>query len=244
MPQLILDLIQCHEAKKMQLIFDSEWASPAFFLKKPDGRLRLLMDFRWLNTFMKRILIRLGEAKCFSSSDANMGYYARQLAKQCRKYTAFLYSIWELSVQEVTDGDFNCTRRVSSAAEDHIEHLRVVLTRLQEFNVTIFFKTAEYLGFMLSSDGIQPQLKKVRAIMDLIAPKTKKQLRQFLGMINYYREMIPSKSAMLKSLTRMASPKATFMWTSVKNEVFEGVKKALANVVLLAFPDFTKPFDI
>ncbi|POM58550.1 LOW QUALITY PROTEIN: Retrotransposable element [Phytophthora palmivora] len=120
-------------------------------------------------------------------------------------------------------------------------------SRLQVFNVTlngkkyhIFCKTVEYLGFMLSSDGIQPQPKKVRAIMDLIAPKTKKQLRRYLGMINYYREMIPSISAMLKPLTRITSPKATFMWTST----FEGVKKALVNAVLLTFPDFTKSFDI
>ncbi|POM59194.1 Gag/polymerase/env Polyprotein [Phytophthora palmivora] len=98
----------------------------------------------------------------------------------------------------------------------------------------------EYPGFMLSSDGIQPQPKKVRAIIDLIAPKTKKQLWRFLGMINYYREMLPSKSARLNPLTMMTSPKATFMWTSA----FEGVKKALANAVLLAFSDFTKPSDI
>ncbi|OWZ05720.1 LOW QUALITY PROTEIN: Pol Polyprotein [Phytophthora megakarya] len=49
---------------------------------------------------------------------------------------------------------------------------------------------------------------------------------------------------MLKPTTKLTSPKSTFMWTSVENQAFETVKKALTNSVLLAFPDFTKSFDI
>ncbi|POM60986.1 Pol protein [Phytophthora palmivora] len=108
----------------------------------------------------------------------------------------------------------------------------------------IFCKTVEYLEFTLSAAGVQPQEKKIRAITQIAAPRNKKQLRRFLGMLNYYREMVAGKSALLKPLTRITSPKAAFVWTSIENEAFEGVKKALASAVLLSFPDFTKPFEI
>lgn len=56
--------------------------------------------------------------------------------------------------------------------------------------------------------------------------------------------MVPGKSALLKPLTQLTSPKAAFVWTSVEREAFEGIKKALAKAVLLSLPDFTQPFDI
>jgi hypothetical protein len=45
----------------------------------------------------------------------------------------------------------------------------------------------DYLGYEITRDGIQPQPKKVEAILKLSTPKTKHQLRYFLSMINYYR---------------------------------------------------------
>jgi cleavage and polyadenylation specificity factor subunit 1 len=47
----------------------------------------------------------------------------------------------------------------------------------------------EYLGYVLSSDGIKPQQKKVQAILALTPPQTVKQLRRFLGMVQYYRDI-------------------------------------------------------
>jgi hypothetical protein len=47
----------------------------------------------------------------------------------------------------------------------------------------------DYLGYEINRDGIQPQPKKVEAILKLSPPKTKLQLIHFLGMINYYRDM-------------------------------------------------------
>jgi hypothetical protein len=44
----------------------------------------------------------------------------------------------------------------------------------------------DYLGYEITRDGIQPQPKKVEAIFKLSPPKTKHQLRHFLGMTNYY----------------------------------------------------------
>ncbi|KAJ8566722.1 hypothetical protein ON010_g6402 [Phytophthora cinnamomi] len=83
----------------IEQIYDSEAHATAFFLTKARGALRLLVDFRALNKYLQRspyyvpkireILIRLSKAKCMSTLDANMGYFARCLAKELRAVTAF-----------------------------------------------------------------------------------------------------------------------------------------------------------
>ncbi|POM74302.1 Retrovirus Polyprotein [Phytophthora palmivora] len=267
----------------IEQIFDGEWTSPAFFMKKPDGRLRLLTDFRWLNMFMLRspyyvplireVLMRLCGAAYFSSLDANMGYYARQLAGVSRRYTAFCtpfrkfqYKRLPMGVSTAPDEYQACMAKIlgnfemvivylddilifSKTAENHLKHLRVeVVLRNRKIagallhtapelpanggGTPIFREEVDYLGFTLSAEGIQPQEKKIRAITQLTAPKNKNYFEDF------WEWQVSTPQA------TYASPKVTFVWTSVENEAFEGVKNALANAVLLSFPDFTKPFDI
>ena len=59
----------------------------------------------------------------------------------------------------------------------------------------------EYLGYTLTREGIQPQIKKVQAILAIKPPTNVEQLRQFLGMVQYYRDMWSKRSAMLSPLT-------------------------------------------
>ena len=80
--------------------------------------------------------------------------------------------------------------------DDHMTKIQAVLTRLEKANFRArvdkcFFARPEleYLGYIITRSGIQPQPKKVEAIVRLQAPKTRKQLRHFLGMVNYYRDM-------------------------------------------------------
>ena len=50
-------------------------------------------------------------------------------------------------------------------------------------------RKTEYLGYVLSRDGIKPQKKKVQAILGLMPPRSVKELCRFLGMVQYYREI-------------------------------------------------------
>ena len=47
----------------------------------------------------------------------------------------------------------------------------------------------EYLGYKITCKGVKPVLKKITTILDIKHPKTRKQLRSFIGMVNYYRNM-------------------------------------------------------
>ena len=75
--------------------------------------------------------------------------------------------------------------------ETHLEHLLIVFKRLTKYDVTlngtkchVLRQSVDYLGFTLTSQGIQPQQKKIQAIQQIVIPKTRKKLRHFLGMIN------------------------------------------------------------
>ncbi len=61
----------------------------------------------------------------------------------------------------------------------------------------------EYLGYVLSKDRIKPQSNKVRAILAIQPPKGVKQLRHFLGMVQYYRDLWARRRDMLAPLTAL-----------------------------------------
>ncbi len=61
----------------------------------------------------------------------------------------------------------------------------------------------EYLGYVLTRDGIKPQSNKVQAILAIKLPTGVKQLRHFLGMVQYYRDLWERRSDMLAPLTSL-----------------------------------------
>ena len=133
----------------------------------------------------------------------------------------------------------------------HLTKLEQVLTRLQQAGLKInavksFFARTnlEYLGYNISREGLRPSQKKVEAILQIKAPTTRKQLRRFIGMVNYYRDMWPQRSHLLAPLTAMTSAKVKWKWTSEHQESFDKMKALMARETLVTFPDFTKEFEI
>ena len=86
----------------------------------------------------------------------------------------------------VTQGDF----------ATHLDQMEQVFTRLAEAGLKVNASKSkfcceelEYLGYLINKQGVRPTLNKVEAIRRLATPKTRKQLRSFIGMVNYYRDM-------------------------------------------------------
>jgi len=79
---------------------------------------------------------------------------------------------------------------------DHLEKIELVLQRLQKaglkVNVTKSFfahSQLEYLGYWITHTGTKPVYDKVKAVLKIAEPKNRKELRSFIGMVNYYRDM-------------------------------------------------------
>jgi len=109
----------------------------------------------------------------------------------------------------------------SETKEDHFKHIQLVFECLAAHDVThqeglkcfLFHLSVNYLEFSLTPNGLELQSKKIDAIHCIAAmPKNKKHLRRFLGMINYYREMVPNKTMIVCTpLNQLTSKKVPFI---------------------------------
>ncbi|CAF4935385.1 unnamed protein product [Pieris macdunnoughi] len=132
--------------------------------------------------------------------------------------------------------------------ETHYRHLRLLFERLKEYGMVIntskcVFGAQEvtFLGCSVSSKGIRPLDTKVKVIKDYPTPKTVRELRRFLGMINFYRRFI-------KNAASFQTPLHSLLTGSIKGnhpinvtgealQAFEDCKKSLCQAALLAHPD-------
>jgi hypothetical protein len=114
-----------------------------------------------------------------------------------------------------------------------------------------------YLGYILTRDGIKPQPKKVQAILALNPPNNIKELKHFLGIVQYFQDMWARCSEMLAPLTDLVgecgetkttrknkTKKKPWQWDPIHQQAFDNVKAAIAKETVLAYPDFLKPFEI
>ena len=85
----------------------------------------------------------------------------------------------------------------SRTLEDHLRHLAAVMDRLQEVGLKLkpkkchfIRRSVEYLGYLITTSGLQPNPKLVQAVAEFPTPDNLKTLRQFLGLSSYYRRFI------------------------------------------------------
>ena len=98
-----------------------------------------------------------------------------------------------------------------------------------------------YLGFILSQDGIHPQETKIQAILHMKPPQNKKQGQQFFGLVNFYKDLWPYWSHLIKPLTSLTG-KSKFVWTANMHDAFDKVKQMVAKKTMLKYPDFQYKF--
>lgn len=131
---------------------------------------------------------------------------------------------------------------------EHESHLRQLFGRMRDYGILIntakcVFGASEvtFLGYRISQAGTKPLDAKVKAIQDYPPPKTVKQLRRFLGMINFYRRFLPqaakSQAPLNALLTGSVKGSHPVNLTDESLLAFEECKKSLSNAALLAHPD-------
>lgn len=136
----------------------------------------------------------------------------------------------------------------SKSHSEHEEHLRQLFTRMRDYGIIIntskcVFGASEvtFLGYSISRQGTKPLESKVQAIKDFPLPSTAKQLRRFLGMINFYRRFIPEAAKIQSPLNSLLTGSVKASQPIVMNEdaikAFEECKESLCRATLLAHPD-------
>lgn len=131
------------------------------------------------------------------------------------------------------------------------EKLEEVLDRLNRHNVKInlekseFFKSEiEYLGHLLTDEGLKPCENKVKAIREAPVPKNLTQLKSYLEMINYYSKFLPNLSSELHVLYELTKKGKKFVWSDECDRVFQKSKGLLIGDQVLTLYDPDKPIVI
>ena len=131
-----------------------------------------------------------------------------------------------------------------------IQRLTRVLERLRRSRLKVKLSKCrfaqaevEYLGHVVSAEGVKTDPRKTKAVQEYPVPSNVKQLRQFLGLTNYYRRFVKDYAKIagpLHELTRKTS--RGFHWGPSCQQAFEILKKKLTSSPILAYPDFSLPF--
>lgn len=161
----------------------------------------------------------------------------------------------------------------SSTIDEHLKNLRTIFETLRKANFKIqpdkseFLKTeVEFLGFIVSENGLKPNMKKVEAIQKYPEPTNLKELRAFLGLSGYYRRFVKDYAKIAKPLTKLlrgeecphghgnsnamkngqvskhVSKSIQIKFDNDAKRSFDILKKILTSNDVLAFPNFENPF--
>lgn len=143
----------------------------------------------------------------------------------------------------------------STSPDEHKQHLRLVLERLNAHGVLInpakcVFGVGQlqFLGHHVDSHGIRPLEEKVQVIRDFPQPTTHRKLREFLGLINFYRRFLPNCADTLQPLNQLLATSKdntkNLPWSDNATAAFATVKEALAEATLLSHPKPDAPTNI
>ncbi|XP_068149427.1 uncharacterized protein [Drosophila tropicalis] len=104
--------------------------------------------------------------------------------------------------------------------------------------------SVEFLGFKIDALGIRPCASKVEAIKCAPAPKDKKQLQAFLGLINFYHAFLPHKATVAEPLHRLLDKNAPWVWAHKHQDAFMNLKKLVTSQNVLMHFDSKLPVSL
>ena len=142
----------------------------------------------------------------------------------------------------------------SNSSDEHRRHLRQLFDRLADYGLVVNPKKCvlgqsclEFLGHCVTSSGVCPLLERVQHITDFPRPQSTKSLKEFLGMLNFYRRFVPQAAAILLPLYDLVNVKDNEFeaaWTTLHEDHFQRSKVALAAATGLAHPSATAETSI
>ncbi|KAD2805327.1 hypothetical protein E3N88_38704 [Mikania micrantha] len=139
----------------------------------------------------------------------------------------------------------------SKSEGDHACHLKEVLETLckeklfAKFSKCAFWlREVQFLGHVISTDGIMVDPTKVEAVMKWSPPKTPTEIRSFLGLAGYYRCFIQDFSKIASPLTKLTKKEVKFDWSTRQQQAFEELKSRLTQAPVLSLPEGTEDMVI
>ena len=133
--------------------------------------------------------------------------------------------------------------------ESNLEHLQCLFERLRntdlklkEVKCNFVKKHIQYFGHIVSGEGTPPLPEKLESIQKMLPPKTPKEVKQFLGLIGYYRKFVSRFSDLARPLNALIRKNIEFEWTPACQESFDLLKASLMTEPILNYPNPNLPY--
>jgi len=138
---------------------------------------------------------------------------------------------------------------LGNTIEEHASSLSHVLERFDRANLQlqpgkcVFAQPqVQYLGYIVSRDGIRASPDKTKAVRNFPVPKNVREVRSFLGLTSFYRRLVPKFAHMAKPMSELLRKDAPFVWLERQQTAFEKLKQILCSEQVLAYPNFDSQF--
>ena len=129
----------------------------------------------------------------------------------------------------------------------HDATLQQVLDTLQAAGLTLNLSkcelsnsSVEFLGVVITKEGVKPIASKLEAVQKMKRPNSIKELKSFLGLINYYHSFLPNLAQFLEPLYWLLRSGNVWKWTEEQEDSFNKAKEMLQTPPLLTHFDATK----
>ena len=267
----------------------SQYGSHVLFVKKKDGSMRMVIDYRAINKILvdqatdlppiQYLLSRVRNRAFLSSLDCASGYWQLRLADSASKeITSFICPPlgrfnWKVLpfglklapghfARSLTTilGDLVSSDEVflymddiliaTASLERHYEVLDMVFDRLRAHQFYLnaakcvfFHQKLEWLGHLITPEGIRCTPAKVDAVRKLKPPETLKQLRSVLGLTGFYRRFCKDYAKVTAVLSNQLKQKILH-WTPQAQMAFDQLKELVTSAPVLIVPDPSLPFLI
>ena len=137
--------------------------------------------------------------------------------------------------------------------QEHDQRLEAAVQRCKKINLTLNEEKCEfnvgevcYCGHYFTKDGVKPDVSKIRAIQEMPAPSTKKDVERLLGTVNYLAKFVPNLSSVTAPIRELLRKDTEFQWSHEQDKAFKEIKEILTRQPgpVLKFFDVTKPITV
>ena len=160
-----------------------------------------------------------------------------------------LYETWVQDMEKFAHAYLDDLVIFSDTWEEHLVNLEAMLGKLREFSLTANMTKCQwamaectYLGHVVGGGQVKPEINKLEAVKKFPVPKTKKEVRSFLGLAGYYRRFIKDFASIAVPLTNLTKKKNPdiVVWTEECDRAFNALKNVLTSTPILSSPNFEK----
>ena len=132
--------------------------------------------------------------------------------------------------------------------QDDLNNLTAVLRRLQDAGLRLkkekcsfCVPEVEYLGHIITAEGLKPSPRKLKAVVDAPQPTKLSELKAFLGLLSYYTKFLPNLATSLAPLYKLLQKNQKWQWGTAQENAYKEAKHLLTTSQILTHFDSDKP---